>query len=197
MLATLSQSISSYAYPDGPSNGTVPGTWYGYQSVLPVIAASPGWVEVRLAQRPNMSVTWVRTSDVTLSDTTYHLVLRLGSMHLLVFDGGQQIASFPAGVGTPNDPTPTGTFFVAFRAPPPNSSYGPFMLVTSAHSNSISDWEGEGDAITAIHGPITARDDARIGSTGARISHGCVRLHDSDVAQLDVIPPGTPLDVIS
>jgi hypothetical protein len=196
-LAYLGGSIPRYPYPGAASDGTVPATWYGYQSILPVVDEAPGWVEVRLAQRPNMSVTWVRAEDVQLDPTPYHLVLDLASMHLLVFQSGQLIYSFPAGVGTPDDPTPTGTFFVAFQAPPPNAGYGPFMFVTSAHSDAISDWEGEGDAIIALHGPITARDDARIGTTGARISHGCVRLHDADLARIASVPPGTPLDIVN
>ena len=65
-------------------------------------------------------------------------------------------------------------------------------MVTSAHSNTISDWEESGDAITAIHGPLGA--DAAIGTTGARVSHGCVRLHDADLIQLRDVPAGTPVD---
>ncbi|MHB8661617.1 MAG: L,D-transpeptidase [Acidimicrobiales bacterium] len=195
-LAFLAGDVAHYPYPGAPSDGTIPATWYGYQTVLPVIDGAPGWVEVRVAQRPNMSVTWIRAQDVDLRPTDYFLVLDLRSTHLRVFQAGQEIMSLPAGVGTPSAPTPTGTFFIAFQAPPPNPGYGPFVMVTSAHSNAISDWEGEGDAITAIHGPITARDDARIGTTGARISHGCVRLHDSDVARLNGIPAGTPLDIV-
>ncbi len=50
---------------------TVPGSWYGYPSTLPVIATKPVWLDVRLAQRPNASTTWVRLSDVTLGSTPY------------------------------------------------------------------------------------------------------------------------------
>jgi hypothetical protein len=135
-------------------------------------------------------------SDVTLSATPYEFVLDLASKHLSLYKDGQQILSFPAGIGTPDDPTVTGNFFIAMRVPPPDPGYGPFVLVTSAHSDAISDWEGSGDAITAIHGPITAYDDALIGTTGAAISHGCIRLHDADLAQLGVIPPGTPLVIV-
>jgi lipoprotein-anchoring transpeptidase ErfK/SrfK len=71
------------------------------------------------------------------------------------------------------------------------------VLVTSAHSDSITDWSDSGDAIIAIHGPITSYDDALIGTTGAAISHGCIRLHDADLAKLAIIPPGTPIDIIS
>jgi lipoprotein-anchoring transpeptidase ErfK/SrfK len=115
-------------------------------------------------------------------------------MHVELFNQARQVAAFPAGVGTPTDPTPTGHFFVVLFAAPPSAGYGPFVIVTSAHSNTISDWEESGDAITAIHGPLGA--DAAIGTTGARISHGCIRLHDADLAQLRDIPAGTPVDIV-
>jgi lipoprotein-anchoring transpeptidase ErfK/SrfK len=176
---------------------TVPGSWYGYPSILPVVAAQPGWVEVRLAQRPNGSTTWVQASGVTLSTTPYAIVIDLTTEHLTVYQNGTQMFDFPAGVGAPDDPTPTGNFFVAMRSPAPDPSYGAFVLVTSAHSNAIADWDGTGDAIIGIHGPITSYDDSLIGTTGAAISHGCVRLHDADLAQLSIIPVGTPIDVVS
>ena len=69
------------------------------------------------------------------------------------------------------------------------------MIVTSAHSNTISDWEESGDAITAIHGSLGS--DAAIGTTGARVSHGCIRLHDADLAQLRNVPAGTPVDIVA
>jgi hypothetical protein len=129
--------------------------------------------------------------------TPYQMVVNLSTMHLTVFEYGKEIMDFPAGVGTPDDPTVTGDFFITMQVPPPSPGYGPFVLVTSAHSDAIADWEGSGDAIIAIHGPITSYDDQLIGTTGAQISHGCIRLHDADLAQLQGIPAGTPLDIIS
>ena len=78
--------------------------------------------------------------------------------------------------------------------PPPGAGYGAFVLATSADSNTITDWEGSGDAIIGIHGPIGA--DAAIGTTGAAISHGCVRLHDADLSVLGGLPAGTLTDVV-
>jgi hypothetical protein len=163
-------------------------------SALPVIARQPGWVEVRLAQRPNESVAWVPAQDVSLATDSYHLVIDLASMHLQLFDRGKEVANFPAGIGVPADPTPTGAFFVALFAQAPSPGYGAFVIVTSAHSNTITDWEESGDAITAIHGSLGA--DAAIGTTGAEVSHGCVRLHDADLAQLRDVPAGTPIDIV-
>lgn len=164
--------------------------------MLPVVATQPGWVKVRLAQRPNGSQAWVRASDVTLSSTRYLIVINVATMRLELFSGGRQVLSAPAGIGTVADPTPTGHYFVAFTEPPPqpNPGYGPFILVTSAHSPNIADWEGSGDAVIGIHGPLG--DDSLIGTTGARVSHGCVRLHIPALLGLRVVPPGTPIDII-
>jgi lipoprotein-anchoring transpeptidase ErfK/SrfK len=175
----------------------VPGSWYSYPSILPVLAVVPNWVEVRLAQRPNGSTAWVPESDVTLGITPFRLVINLTTEHLSVFEDGRLMHDFPVGVGAPNHPTVTGNYFVTMQVPAPSAGYGPFVLVTSAHSDTITDWSNSGDAIIAIHGPITSYDDALIGTQGAAISNGCIRLHDADLAQLAFIPPGTPIDIVA
>jgi lipoprotein-anchoring transpeptidase ErfK/SrfK len=196
LVASTIGDIPGYPAPGAASDMTVPGRWFGYPSVLPVISTEPGWLDVRLAQRPNGSTTWVRQSDVTLGNTPYAIVVNLTTMHLDVYDGGASILDFPAGIGAPSDPTPTGSYFVTMQYPPPSPGYGPFVLVTSDHSDSITDWENSGDAIIAIHGPIDSYDDTLIGTAGAAISHGCIRLHDADLAQLGTIPAGTPVEVV-
>ena len=101
--------------PGRPATALVPATWYRYPSVLPVIASAPGWVEVRLAQRPNGATTWVPLRDVSLSTTPYRMVLNLRTEHLVVFEEGREILDFPAGIGSPEDPTVTGSYFVTMR----------------------------------------------------------------------------------
>ena len=67
-VATLHGSIPGLHLPRSATPSmTVPGSWYGYPSVLPVITTEPGWLYVRLAQRPNGSTIWVHQNDVTLS----------------------------------------------------------------------------------------------------------------------------------
>ena len=85
---------------------------------------------------------------------------------------------------------------MAFDEPPPepNPGYGPFIIVTSDHSQAISDWEGSGDAVIGIHGPLG--EDSEIGTIGARISHGCIRLHDTALEKLSRLPAGTPIDIV-
>jgi lipoprotein-anchoring transpeptidase ErfK/SrfK len=196
-VADLHGAVAGYPAPGQPSNMIVPASWYGYPSVLPVIATEPGWLYVRLAQRPNESTTWIQQSAVTLSTTPYVIEVDLATMHLTVTDAGKQIMDFPAGIGAPDDPTPPGNYFLTMKVPPPSSAYGAFVLATSDHSNTITDWEDSGDAIIGIHGPITSGADQQIGTTGAAISHGCVRLHDIDLELLGGIPAGTPINIVS
>ena len=195
-LATVLATAPRYAAPGRLGAGAVPARWYERPSVLPVIATRPGWVRVRLAQRPDGSTAWLPAGDVTLSSTPYRIVVDLATTRLALYDHGRLVFSAPAGVGAEDDPTPTGEFFVAFNEPPPepNPGYGPFIIVTSDHSQAISDWEGSGDAVIGIHGPLG--EDGLIGTTGARISHGCVRLHLQSLERLAQVPPGTPIDVI-
>jgi len=195
LVATLHTSVPKYAEPGGKAIGIVPGSWYGAPSALPVIGQSGKFLHVRLAQRPDGSTAWIAASEATLSSTPYRIEINLSTMHVLLFKGSAIILDAPAGVGTTLDPTPTGNYFVAFYAAPPSPGYGPFVLVTSGHSNAISDWEQSGDAIIAIHGPLG--EDAAIGTTGARISHGCIRLHDSDLVKLRQVPPGSPIDIVA
>jgi lipoprotein-anchoring transpeptidase ErfK/SrfK len=195
-LATVLETAPRYAAPGRLGAGAVPARWYQRPSVLPVVAAQPGWFEVRLAQRPDESTAWLPASDVTLSTTPYEIVVDLATTKLSLFDDGRLVFSAPAGVGSADDPTPTGQYFVAFDEPPPqpNPGYGPFIIVTSDHSQSISDWEGSGDAVIGIHGPLG--EDSEIGTSGAKISHGCIRLHDQTLEELAEVPAGTPIDVI-
>jgi lipoprotein-anchoring transpeptidase ErfK/SrfK len=79
-------------------------------------------------------------------------------------------------------------------AEPPGPDYGAFVLVTSAHSAGITDWEGSGDGMIGIHGPLNS--DKKIGTTGARVSHGCIRMHEKDLLRLRDVPAGTPVIIV-
>lgn len=197
LLAIVRSAAPRYARPGLPFQeaGTVLASWEYRPSVLPVIERRPGWVRVRLPQRPNGSTAWLPDRDVTFATTPYRIVISLATMHLALYDRGRRVLDAPAGIGTRGDPTPTGRYFLAFDEPPPlpNPGYGPFIMVTSAHSPSISDWQGSGDALIGIHGPLGA--DRAIGRHGARISHGCIRLHLAALDKLRNVPPGTPIDI--
>lgn len=194
LIAQLSRDVDRFSSPDdGSRDGVVPGQWRGAPAALPVIDSRPGWLRVRLAQRPNFSTAWIRTTDARLVTSPYRIAIDVETKRLRLYDRGKVTLDAPAGVGTADDPTPTGEFFVALFAPPPGPGYGDFVVVTSAHSTSITDWDSSGDAIVGIHGPLGAED--AIGDSGARLSHGCVRLHLPDLAALRAVPAGSPISI--
>jgi lipoprotein-anchoring transpeptidase ErfK/SrfK len=162
--------------------------------VLPVLRSTATRLLVRVAQRPNGQTAWIPSDDATLSRTPYEVVIHLHSTHLMLFRRGKRILSAPIGVGTTTNPTPKGAFFVAFFATSPNSGYGPFVMVTSAHSKTITDWEQSGDGMIGIHGPLG--EDEKIGTTGARVSHGCIRMHLPDLQKLRPVPAGSPVYIV-
>jgi lipoprotein-anchoring transpeptidase ErfK/SrfK len=194
VLAKLKQSAAGFANSHTTARKmTVPKAWYGRTSVMPVTDSSSTRVKVRLARRPDESQAWVRRKTVTLSSTTYALLIDISKHRIYLFKSGRQVASYPVGVGLPQTPTPTGNYFIAFHAPPNGPGYGPVMLETSAHSQVFQSFEGGDDAIIAIHGPITSQSDAAIGSNGTRISNGCIRMHNSQLVKIARVPDGTPI----
>ena len=199
LIATIKTPTLDYAAPvltgSGKPIGKIPTSWHNSTVALPVIAQRPGWLHVRLPWRPNMSTAWIRSTAPSLSYTGYSVTINVASMRLMLYLRGKLLMNAPAGIGTTWDPTPLGQYFVAYVAEPPSPGYGPFVIVTSAHSNKITDWEASGDAEIGIHGPLGM--DAAIGTKGARISHGCVRLHLSNLALLRQLPLGTPINVIA
>ncbi len=197
LIATTKGTIPRFATAGGPQDGTVPGRWYGSVSSLPVIGQRPGWLRVRLVTRPNGSTAWVRAADVTVTDTPYRIVVDLAAEHLRLYRLGRQIMNAPAGIGTRQDPTPADPAFRRHARgvppPPPSAGYGPCILVTSAHSGALRDWEGFGVALIGIHGPLG--EGSLIGTSGAALSHGCIRLQLPDLARLRPVPVGTPITI--
>ena len=196
-LATPNGVVPTFDAPGGNQIGKV-GLWYGYRMTMPVVEQLGDWLRIMLPERPNSSTAWVRASDVTQSSTTYRIVVSVGATSLTVYDEGYPQFTLPAGLGAARTPTPTGSFFVAvIEKPGPGGGYGPLVLDTSGHSEAIRSWEGSGDAVIAIHGPITSAADAQIGTTGTYISNGCIRLHMDDQLRLEDIPLGTPVDIVA
>ena len=195
VLAAAHGEIPKFDGPGGQQIGTA-GFFDGYPMTMPVLQQQDGWLRVRLPERPNGSTAWVRATDVTTSETPYRLVLRRSRTTLFLYKGGVPIQAIPVGVGKAATPTPLGSFFIAVNEGSGPPGYGPVVLDTSAHSEAIRSWDGTGDAIIAIHGPITAGSDAQIGTRGTAISNGCIRLHVADQIQLAIIPLGTPVDIL-
>jgi lipoprotein-anchoring transpeptidase ErfK/SrfK len=100
------------------------------------------------------------------------------------------VGSGPIAVGAPGMETPLGLFYVQSRFVP--SKYpilGAFAFETSGYSK-LSDWPGGG--VVGVHGTNTPW------LIGQAVSHGCVRLRNSDVLALrKLVRVGTPVKIVA
>jgi hypothetical protein len=150
-------------------------------------------IEVHLPVRPNGTTGWVRRDEVDLSSHGFSVEVSLGAHRLVVRNGDEVVFDAPIGVGTEDTPTPGGVFYIKeLLAPPsPNGPYGPYAYGLSGYSNVLDDFAG-GDGVIGIHGT----DDPS--TIGRDVSHGCIRLRNSDIERLvhDVgLPLGTPVEI--
>jgi lipoprotein-anchoring transpeptidase ErfK/SrfK len=167
----------------------------GERTVLPVVASESvhgtSWLEVLLPGRPNSHTGWIEAADVTQTVTDWRIVVDLAARKVSVYYDGALTRTFPAVVGKPSTPTPTGTFFVEEAVPLAADIAGaPFALALSARSDALAEFEG-GPGQIALHGI------ANIGGIpGTAVSHGCVRLETADIAWLgDHISSGVPVTI--
>ncbi len=173
----------------------------GERTVLPVLAQSVDqrgrrWLRVRLPGRafgspPPPATGWIRAVHTMLWTTPWHIVVDLGARQVTVFRNGRPLRHYPAIVGKPSTPTPTGEYFVeesvALFGGQPG---GPFALATSDRSNVLQEFDG-GPGQIALHGL-----DNVGGQLGTAESHGCIRLADSTISWLAArIGPGVPITI--
>ena len=181
----------------------------GEATVLPVLSSvidnsvdksGQLWLQVRLPGRvlgvkTPPATGWINASgsSTLISSTGWHLVVDLAARRVLVYDNGAQVRSYPAIVGKPSTPTPTGEYFVEENVTMPAHAPGaPFALATSDRSAVFHSFEG-GPGQIAIHGLENLG-----GTLGTAASHGCIRLATSAITWLAArITPGTPLTIVS
>ncbi len=173
----------------------------GEGTVLPVIAQAidrhgRAWLRVRLPGRvlrtaPPPSTGWIRASNTLISTTPWHIVVELSARRVLIYRAGRRLHSYPAIVGKPSTPTPTGQYFVEENVQLAANQVGaPFALATSDRSNVLQEFDG-GPGQIAIHGL-----DNVGGQLGTAESHGCIRLADSAVAWIAArMGPGVPVTI--
>ncbi len=152
-------------------------------------ARLPGWVQVQLPTRPNGSVGWVHASDVSLRGLHYALDIEQSTHQLTLLRDGHPLRIFPAATGTGQTPTPNGKFYLRELLRPINSGYGPYAYGLSGHSTVLRSFDG-GDGEIGLHGTSDTN------SIGRSTSHGCIRLHNTDITYLaHLLPLGTPITI--
>ncbi len=148
------------------------------------------WYRVQLPLKPNGIVGWVRASDVELAPVTTRLEVDLSERRVTLFDRGRRVLSATAAIGSPQTPTPTGSFYVNQRLVPEDTSgpFGPGAIGISAFSDVLTGWTQGGPI--AIHG--TNRPDL----LGQAVSNGCIRVRNDLLRRLfDRTRAGTPVTV--
>lgn len=150
------------------------------------------WIRLRIPGRPNGRTGWVRRSALgPFQRTRWLIVIRRHDRRLLAYFNGRLRLSAPVGVGKPTTPTPMGHFWIRerFHLASRSDPYWPYALGTSAYSK-LTDWPGGG--VVGIHGDF---GEPRL--IPGDPSHGCVRMHDRDIAWLAPrLTLGTPVDIV-
>jgi hypothetical protein len=169
-----------------------PATILGTVRVLGVLGRPvDGWLEVMLPVRPNGSTGWVREAEVSLYAVDGEIHVDLSDRRLTYTVDGVEMFASEVGIGSDYAETPTGTFFVTDRVimKNPGSPWGPHAFGLSAHSDTITEFNG-GDGIIGIHGTDNP------GSIGKNISLGCIRLSNEMITALyPMVPLGTRVTV--
>jgi hypothetical protein len=147
------------------------------------------WVRARLPVLPNGRTGWIPRGALGGYHFVHtHLVIDLDRTTATLYRQGRPVFHANVGVGKAAWPTPRGEFYIRNKLVSYSSpSYGPFAFGTSARSV-LTDWPAGG--FIGIHG--TDRPDLIPG----RVSHGCIRLRNSDIVRLArLMPVGTPLTI--
>jgi hypothetical protein len=155
-------------------------------------SAGHSWYQVRLPVRPNGTTGWVRASALgELQPLRTWLKINTRTFTATLVKAGKVVWRARVGVGQRQWPTPRGQFFIRAKLKGYGSAgsfYGPVAFITSATSDTLTDWPGGG--IVGVHGTSLP------GLIPGRISHGCVRVRNSDIVRLEkLMPVGTPLTI--
>jgi hypothetical protein len=148
------------------------------------------WVEVRLPILPNGSVGWLPRGALGAYQTVdTHLVVARRLLRATLYRAGKEVFTARVGVGTSSSPTPAGEFIVRNRLTRYASPfYGPVAFGTTARSEVLTDWPAGG--FVGIHGTNVPQ------LLPGRVSHGCIRMRNSDILRLArLMPVGTPLTI--
>jgi hypothetical protein len=148
------------------------------------------WIRVRLPVLPNDRTGWVPRRDLGGYRFVHtRLVVDRDRFTATLFSDGRAVFRARVGIGRPEWPTPSGEFYIREKLSGfGNPFYGPIAYGTSARSPVLTDWPGGG--FVGIHGTNEP------GLIPGRISHGCIRMRNTDILRLSrLMPIGTPLTI--
>jgi len=155
--------------------------------------AIPGhglWIQVSMPTLPNGTTGWVpRAALGGYGVVNTHLIVDRRSLTATLLRGGRPVFRAAIGIGQASTPTPAGEFYVRDELTRYSSpTYGPLAFGTSARSATLTDWPAGG--YVGIHG--TNQPWLLPG----RVSHGCIRMRNTDILRLGrLLPVGTPITI--
>jgi hypothetical protein len=168
----------------------------GQAELYVVLAAArkPGsgsWLQIEVPGRPNGRLGWVRRDALgTLHLVTSYLRIDRETLTARLFKRGLLAFEARVGVGKATTVTPAGHFYVLEKLRPVGTDvYGPFAIGTSAYAPTLGEWPGGG--VVGVHGTNEPQ------LIPGRVSHGCVRLRDDEMARLwHMVGLGTPIEIV-
>jgi lipoprotein-anchoring transpeptidase ErfK/SrfK len=152
-------------------------------------ADKPTWYRVAIPGRPNGRTGWIPAAAADVSRVDRWLVIYRGARKFELYVGRKLRRTGPVAVGAPGMETPLGLFYVQSRfVPMQYPILGAFAFETSGYSK-LSDWPGGG--VVGVHGTDMPW------LIGQAVSHGCVRLRNSDILALRrYVRLGTPVKIV-
>ena len=183
--------LVAHLAPDAASaTETLPAkTPLGSPTALLVTGQQPGWTQVLVPGRPVGATAWLADPGLDLRPVSTEIRVDLATRTLTVYEANQAILSTPAAIGAPATPTPTGRFSMTDKLDTqnPGGAYGRYAFGLSGRSAVLTEFDG-GDGQIGIHGTNVPS------SIGQAVSHGCVRVPNTVMEQLDaILPLGTPV----
>jgi L,D-transpeptidase catalytic domain len=191
-LVDATSGVVVRARPGGRILGRLPGTTpLGTPTWLWAVAESRDgrWARVVLPWKPNGRTGWVWLHGRRTVHTRTWVQADLSRRRLMLMHGSRVVATFEAGIGAPDSPTPTGRFSVTdpIATGDPGGPFGWYAFGLSGHQPHLPPgWTG-GDQL-AIHGTNAPA------TIGGRASAGCLHVSAHALAILKrALRPGTPV----
>ena len=166
-------------------------TEYGSKTVFLVNEVNGDWYNVYLPIRPNGTTGWVHADQVEIKTVSLHVMVDQSERLLTVFDGDEVVLTTSVAVGTDENPSPNGYFYITDKllTGNPSGAYGPVAFGISGFSDTLSSFAG-GPGQIGVHG--TNNPD----SIGNAASHGCIRVNNEVILDLsELLPLGTPVTI--
>jgi len=109
----------------------------------------------------------------------YSIIINRASHTLSLYKNGKLVKKYPVAVGKPSTPTPTGHYKIINKELNPGGPFGVRWMGLNV--------PGGGYGIHGTNNP---------NSIGKDISHGCIRMYNNDVIELNnLVQIGTPVTI--